>query len=83
MTISINRTDRHATLSMPGYIKKLLQKVRPQGVKGAQTPAIYHAPNYRSPKAQTATVNTAPIASPAQKHELQAVVGTLLYYGCA
>jgi hypothetical protein len=80
MTIAINRAIRHVTISMPGYIKKLLQKVRPQGVKGAQTPAIYHAPNYRSHKAQTATVDTAPIASSAQKNELQIVIGTLLYY---
>jgi hypothetical protein len=80
MTIDINRKERHVTLSMPGYITKLLCRVRPQGVKSATTPAIYIAPNYKSSKAQTATINETPLASPAQKRELQAVVSTLVYY---
>ncbi len=51
MTIDINRKERHVTLSMPGYITKLMRFVRPQGTKGASTPAIYTAPNYKSPQA--------------------------------
>ncbi len=65
---------------MPGYVEKLLRKVRPNGIKGESTPGIYTAPNYKSPKAQTATVDAFPPASPIQKHELQVVAGTLLYY---
>jgi hypothetical protein len=48
MTIDINRKERHVTLSMPGYITKLHHRVRPQGVKGATTPTIDTAPNYKS-----------------------------------
>ncbi len=80
MTIDINRQERHVTLSMPGYITKLLRRGRPQGVKSATTPAIYITPNYKSPKAQTATIDETPLASLAQQRELQVVVGTLLYY---
>ena len=80
LTIHINRKQRHVTMSMPGYITKLLKRVRPHGIKGATTPSLYSAPNYKCKTAQTATVDISPLASPDQQHELQVVVGTLLYY---
>jgi hypothetical protein len=80
MDIAIDRPHRHVTLSMPGYIEKLLRRIRPSGVKGAATPSIYQPPNYKSPKAQTATIDASDFATADQKHELQVVVGTLLYY---
>jgi hypothetical protein len=80
LTIDIDRRQRHVTLSMPGYVAKLLKRVRPDGIKGATTPSIYTAPNYKKPGTQNATVDVSPLASPAQQHELQVVVGTLLYY---
>ncbi len=69
MDININRKKRHVTISMPGYIDKLLQ-----------SPAIYCPPNFKKPGAQTATIDETPDASKEQKHELQSVIGTLLYY---
>jgi hypothetical protein len=78
--ITVDRKKRHVTLNMPGYITKLLKRVRPNGVKGAHTPSKYSQPNYGNPKTQNATVDTSPLASPAQKKELQVVIGTLLYY---
>ena len=48
---------------MAGYIDKLLQEVRPEGVKSAKTPAIYFAPNYKRPGAQTATIDDSPAAT--------------------
>jgi hypothetical protein len=83
MDILIDRKARNVTLSMPGYVEKLLRKVRPNGVKGASTPSIYYAPNYKSPQAQTATHDSSPLASALQQHELQVIVGTLLYYARA
>jgi hypothetical protein len=80
LDIAINRNQRHVTLSMPGYIAKLLKRVRPNGIKGANTPSTYSPPNYKNSRSQTATVDTSPMASPSQQHELQVVVGTLLYY---
>jgi hypothetical protein len=80
INITIDRPKRCVTLSMPGYVDKLLHKLRPLGLKPVTTPAIYTAPNYKSPKAQTATVDTSPLATPEQKRELQVIIGTLLYY---
>jgi hypothetical protein len=80
MDIAIDRIHRHVTLSMPGYIAKLLRRVRPQGVKTARTPSIYHPPTYKSPTAQTTTIDASPFATLLEQKELQIVVGTLLYY---
>jgi hypothetical protein len=80
ISIDICRPKRHVTLSMPGYVAKLLKRVRPNGVKGASTPSVYAPVNYSQPAAQKATVDSSPLASAAQQKELQVVVGTLLYY---
>jgi hypothetical protein len=44
MDIAINRQQRHVTLTIHGYVDKLLRKVCPDGVKGANTPAHYTPP---------------------------------------
>jgi hypothetical protein len=80
LDIAIDRQQRHVTLTMPGYIKKLLKRIRPNGIKGARTPSIYSPPNYKHATAQTATVDATPLATLEQQKELQVVVGTLLYY---
>jgi hypothetical protein len=80
ISIDICRPQRHVTLSMPGYVSKLLKRVRPNGIKGASTPSVYSPPNYSNPAAQKATVDTTPLASAEQQKELQVVIGTLLYY---
>ena len=63
MDININRKKRHVTISMPGYIEKLLQSIRPNGIKAASTPATYCPPNFKNPGAQTATIDETPEAS--------------------
>jgi hypothetical protein len=80
MATRINRQKRHVTLTMPGYIEKLLKRVRPNGIKGAQTPAVYHPPNFKHAGTQAATVDLSPPASLVEKQLLQSVIGTLLYY---
>jgi hypothetical protein len=80
MDIDIDRKNRHVTISMAGYIDKLFQTIRPNGTKGASTPCTYAPPNYKNPGAQTATIDDTPLATLAQKKELQSVIGTLLYY---
>jgi hypothetical protein len=78
MYIDINRSKRYVTLTMPGYIDKLIAKVYPEGIKGASTPAIYSPPNYANPGAHKATVDLSPPATDDEKKLLQTVVGTLL-----
>ncbi len=65
---------------MAGYIDKLFQTIRPNGTKGASTPSTYAPSNYKNPGAQTATIDDTPLATLAQKKELQFAIGTLLYY---
>ncbi len=81
--IAINRIERHVTLSMPKYIDRLLCKIRPDGIRGSNTPAVYAPPNYANSGAQKATVDKSQLASEDDKNKLQSVVGTLLYYSRA
>jgi hypothetical protein len=53
------------------YIDKLLQSIRPNGMKGASTPAVYCPSNFKSLGAQTATIDETPESSKEQKQELQ------------
>ena len=70
---------------MPGYIKKALQCFRPQYLlpthRAAATPGKYHDAIY--PRIQLATLDTSPLLTPIQRTEIQAIVGTLLYYARA
>jgi hypothetical protein len=83
MDININRDKRYVTLTMNGYIQRLITRVRPDGIKGASTPAIYVPPNYAKPGAQKASIDASSLATEADKKLLQSVVGTLLYYSKA
>ena len=83
MTIGINRKERHVTLTMPGYVDKLLRRVKPEDIKGAHTPAIYIPPNYKTNVTQRATMDTSKLASASEQKYLQSVIGTLLYYSRA
>jgi hypothetical protein len=81
--IDVDRKSRHVTISMARYIDKLFQTIRPNRTKGVSTPSTYAPPNYKNPGAQTATIDDTPLATLAQKKELQSVIGTLLYYSRA
>jgi hypothetical protein len=83
MNIAIDRKQRHVTLTMPTYIERLICKVKPDGIRGSNTPGIYNPPNYANPGAQRATVDESDAASEDEKKLLQSVVGTLLYYSRA
>ena len=80
-TIQHDRTARTLALSYPGYIDALLARLRPQGIKPCSTPSIYTPPRFGSTLPQVPTVDTEPLASAAQRKELQVAVGYLLYYG--
>jgi hypothetical protein len=68
--INRNRKKRHVTISMPEYIDKLLQSIRPNGMKAASTLATYCPPNFKNPGAQTVTIDETPEASKEQRREL-------------
>jgi hypothetical protein len=83
MNISFG-SDR-VSLSMPGYINKALQRFRPQYLlpthRAAATPGKYHAAIYH--RIQLVKEDTSPLLTPTQRIEIQAIVGTLLYYARA
>ena len=57
-TIVHDRVHRTITMSYPGYISSLLDRVRPLGIKPAASPSIYVPPVYGSRAPQTTTVDT-------------------------
>jgi histone deacetylase 1/2 len=86
MAISFNRQNKTVSISMPGYVKKMLQRFRPQyllpGHRPPRTPGVYIAPSF-SKKPQTIFIDKSEKLSPTLVTELQAIIGTLLYYARA
>jgi hypothetical protein len=86
MSISFDRDLKTVSLSMPGYVTKMLQRFRPQyllpGQRPVKTPSRYIAPSYTSAP-QVVFIDKSEKLSPTLITELQAVIGTLLYYARA
>lgn len=78
-TIDFDNKTRQVSLSMPGYISKVLQRFAPNLSIGAASPAIYTPPSYGA-ATQTASSDNSPALSPAAIKTLQEQVGCLLYY---
>ncbi len=81
-----DRPNKTVSISMPGYVKKMLQKFRPQfllpGHRPPRTPGVNIAPSF-SKKPQTVFIDRSEKLSPSLITELQAIIGTLLYYARA
>ena len=80
MTVLFDRTARHVQLSIPGYIRKVLQRFAPSLTIGAKSPGIYTPPRYGQPTEQSPTVDDSPRVSPAEQLNLQGLIGAVLYY---
>jgi hypothetical protein len=80
-TLAHDRTARTLSLSYPGYTDALLTRLRPNGVKGYQTPSIYTPPLYGSSASQSPTVDSSPPASASQKKDRKIAIGYVMYYG--
>ena len=46
ITLRQNRKKRYIDMSIPGYVKKAMQRFQRLGLKGADSPIIYVPPNY-------------------------------------
>ena len=86
MSIAFDRHRKTVSLSMPGYITKMLQRFRPQylfpGYRPAKTPGRYIAPSYTTAP-HVVFIDKTEKLSPTLITELQAIIGTLLYYARA
>ena len=81
LTLDYDTGNRTLTLSMPSYIPALLHlHHRPQGIRLASSPSIYIPPKFGSSAPQMSPEDFSQPASPAQKLELQEVIGSLMYY---
>jgi hypothetical protein len=83
--MKISFTPASVSLFMSEYITKALQRFRPQYLlpthRAAATPGKYHAAIY--PRIQLVKEDLSPLLTPTQRTEIQAIVGTLLYYARA
>ncbi len=85
LSMHIYFTPTSVSISMPGYIDKMLKRFRPHyrlpTHRPAHTPGRYTIPVHS--KVQYANVDDSPPLAPDQRTELQAIIGTLLYYARA
>ena len=79
ITIKFDSTARTATLSMPGYIDKIITRFYPNLTRGAPSPAVYIAPHYGS-HTQTAVIDETPLLDAAGILRIQQIIGCFLFY---
>jgi hypothetical protein len=86
MAIAFDQPNKTVSISVLGYVKKMLQRFRPQyllpGHHHHRTPGVYIAPSFNK-KPKTVFIDRSEKLSPALVTELQAIIGTLLYYARA
>ena len=78
-TIVFNNISCQVSLTMPGYISKVLERFAPHLCLGAASPAVYIPPSYGAPT-QTVTSDNSSLLPPLAIKRLQEQVGCLLYY---
>jgi hypothetical protein len=80
MTIKHDKVRQEITISMPGYLLKVLERFKEwAGTRCASTPGIYHAPVYGTAVQMASEDNSAPLSAGDTKI-LQELTGCLLYY---
>ena len=85
VTIVFDYAARTATLSMPGYMDRVIlrfHRLLSTGKAQAASPSVYIPPSYGKSTQYTHVDSTA-LLSPADKLEMQELVGCLLYYARA
>ncbi len=65
-------------MSIPGYVKKAMQRFQRLDLKGADSPIIYVPPNYSKHQQEAPLVHLPPL-TPAETKELQEIVGVFLF----
>jgi hypothetical protein len=83
-TIAFDRERRTVSLTMPGYIEKVLRKFPGQNRRGAASPSIYTPPSYNKTTSQLPTpVDDSPNLSAQDTKRIEEIVGSILYYARA
>ena len=83
ITLRHNRKKRYIDMSIPGYVKKAMQRFQRLGLKGADSPIIYVPPNYSKHQQEAPLDEPSTPLTPAETKELQEIVGVFLFYARA
>jgi hypothetical protein len=82
-TIEFDNKARTVSLSMPGYISKLLERFPTFVRRGADSPSVYTPPTYGATTQAPTAQDHSRALSPVETKEIQEIVGCILYYARA
>jgi hypothetical protein len=83
ITLCHNKATRTIDMSMPGYVKKAILRFKRTHLKGADSPIIYVPPKYGPFQQEVQAELTPTPLTPAEKLEMQEIVGVFLFYARA
>jgi hypothetical protein len=83
ITLHYNKEKRYIDMSIPGYVKKAIQRFQRTNLKGADSPIIYVPPNYSKHQQEAPMDEPSVPLTPAEIQELQEIVGVFLFYSRA
>ena len=83
ITLNYNKKKRYIDMSIPGYVKKAIQRFQRTNLKGADSPIIYVPPNYSKHQQEAPMVEPSVPLTAAEIQELQEIVGVFLFYSRA
>ena len=82
-TLDWNYTNKFVDISMPSYIKNLLQQLNIEKTQPEHAPHRYNIPAYGQKIQLAPDEDTSPKLTQKEKQRIQQIVGSLLYYGRA
>ena len=84
MQLDWDYKNRHMDISMPGYIPKLLNRIKhEQPTKPVHAPHQWNKPVYGKTRQYGTPEDTSPRLNPTKLKQTQSIVGSLLYYARA
>ena len=83
ITLQYDKQKRHIDMSIPGYVKKAMQRFKRTELKGADSPIIYVPPNYSTRQQHAPMYEPSIPLNAAEIQELQEIVGVFLFYARA
>ena len=84
LNIEWNYKERFVDISMPGYIKKLITRIKhPPPKKPVHAPHKWHEPIYGKHRQYGTPEDTSDLLPPKESTHAQSIIGSLLYYARA
>jgi hypothetical protein len=83
ITLHHNKSQRYIDMSIPGYVKKAIQRFKRDNLKGADSPIIYVPPNYGKHQQEVPLEEPSVPLTASEKLEVQEIVGVFLFYARA